>query len=174
MKTFILPGFSLKNKGWAEEVKSKLPEHLNSQVIYWKHWQTENNNDWDPESEARTIIELIGTDQVNIIAKSLGSYVASLVLQLTSDKIEKLILCGIPLHDMTDQEQNRMAINLRVIAPQRLLCIQNAEDPHAQYEEVKQFLESVNPAINLTQKDRSDHEYPYFEEYKYFMDIEKE
>src|SRR5258706_3478 len=115
METFVLPGFSLKNKEWAEEVKAKLPPNLNPQVIYWKHWQTENNNDFNQEDEAKKIVELVEQDQLTIIAKSIGTYITSLVIPQLFDQIEKLILCGIPLNDMKPEEQNRMMINLRVV-----------------------------------------------------------
>jgi predicted alpha/beta hydrolase family esterase len=169
MKTLILPGFSLKNKDWAEEVKSKLPTDLNAQVIYWKHWQTGKSTDFNPDKEAQKAIELIGQDDINIIAKSIGTYVAVLALQLAQDQINKLLLCGIPLNDMDEAQKNKMMINLRVVSTNNLLCIQNTQDPHATYDQVKAFLESVNPAISLISIDHSDHEYPYFTEFSSFL-----
>lgn len=168
MKILILPGFSLHNKEWAYEVAKHIGSY--SLVHEWKHWQTESNNDFNPQDEGKTIIEQIGNDEVSIVAKSIGTYVTGLILPQIFDQIGKVILCGIPLGDLDDARKNQMIINLRIVSPGRVLCIQNINDPHGRSGDVKILLEEINPAIQFIEKDRNDHEYPYFEDIKNFLE----
>src|SRR3989344_8632137 len=76
--TFLLPGFSLKNKEWAEEVREKLKPEIPVIVFYWPHWETgEKEEDWI-EKEADKILEQAKATggMVNILAKSIGTIVA--------------------------------------------------------------------------------------------------
>lgn len=40
MKTLILPGFSIKNKDWANETKKILEIRFFTEVFEWEHWST--------------------------------------------------------------------------------------------------------------------------------------
>lgn len=167
MKVLILPGFSLHNKEWAYEVAKQLgPDAV---VHEWKHWETQRNRDFNRENEAATVIEQIGTNEFSIVAKSIGTYVTSLILPQTFDQIGKIILCGIPLGDLDDGDKNKMTINLRIVSPSKMVSFQNINDPHGKADDVKKLLEEINPSITLVEKDRNDHEYPYFEEFKKFL-----
>jgi len=99
MKTIILSGFSIKNKDWAYAVKYNLPEE--EMIVHeWFHWITESDTDFDAEQEVQ---RLKLKEEINIIAKSIGTLVAVKMLE-KKYKIKKAILCGIPLNDLDGQD----------------------------------------------------------------------
>ncbi len=170
MKIIILPGFSSHNRQWAEEAKSKLSDIGEIIVCDWRHWQTGNSADFDVELELKTILEAIGTDEVYVVAKSVGCYMAMLVLEKIYGQILKVVLCGITLSsgDMSETERTEFqALNL--IGASRVLCFQNTDDPYGNFQEAKKFMETVNNEIQVVAKKRNDHEYPYFGEFKKFL-----
>ena len=68
-QTFVIPGFSIRNKVWAEEVKANLSPKIIVAIVEWPHWKTgKTETDWI-ESETRKLLELIQDTPINIIAK---------------------------------------------------------------------------------------------------------
>ncbi len=101
MKTLILPGISRSNKEWANEAKIELEaKGLDITTIDWEHWKIGDHENIFTTKDSQSVLTEIGTDQVNIIAKSYGTYVLVQILQQLGIQINKLILCGIPLNDL--------------------------------------------------------------------------
>jgi predicted alpha/beta hydrolase family esterase len=167
MKTLILPGFSIKNKEWAEQTQRELSKKFNCEVVYWKHWETGQKEDHWIEKEAVKIIE-DNKEPINIIAKSIGTAVVMFVIKKTPNLIHKIILCGIPLNDLEPGEENIYEV-LRTLQPKTILCIQNDSDPHGGFQEVEKIIHSIEPSINIISKQRDDHEYPYTDDFIQFI-----
>lgn len=163
MKTIVLPGYSVHNKEWAEEVARNLGSK--AQVHYWRHW-TEGGS-LSLKYEVERIIEEIGKEKVDIIAKSVGTMISMEVLFKVPDFIQKIILCGIPTVSRERLELFRKA--LRHFPVLNIIIFQNSKDPFASFEEVKNFMKSVNPKIKVIEKPRSDHNYPYVKDFKDFL-----
>lgn len=168
MQTIILPGFSENNRQWAHEVAKNLG--ADARVHEWKHWETGNKADFDHQNEVRTIVEQIGNQDISFVSKSIGTYITSLLLPQIYDQVKKIVLCGIPFNNLDDSDKNKMIINFRILSPGNLLCIQNTHDPHGSYDQVKKLLETINSDIKLIRKEKSDHEYPYFDDMRLFLD----
>lgn len=168
MNTVILPGYSLKNKSWAEDIQKELALLFTASVVNWEHWETGKSEAGWIEKEARKIIESIKSKQVNIIAKSIGTVVAMVILKLSPETVGKLILCGVPIIDFhpSDEEYYQPLKNYQ---PENFLCFQNEDDNHGKYNEVKKFLRSLNQRLEIISKPRSDHEYPYGKEFIDFL-----
>lgn len=162
MKTMILPGYSISNKDWAEEVAKNI---AGSQVHYWKHWQDGKTSVRDEIGEVE---REIGSNNFNVIAKSIGTLVFCLLLPKVEKQIQKIILCGIPLNDIAPDLDSYKV--LRNIDPNKILVIQNSEDPHGSYKQVAEFLGNIDPQIKIISKPASDHNYPYNQEFKNFLD----
>lgn len=163
----ILPGFSTKNKDWAFETASKLGD-FNPKVIEWEHWETgKTNANWISD-EASKIESLIGNRQVNIIAKSIGTLIAMIVLRNKSELVSKLILCGIPLNDI-DLKDEEYYSELKNIDSSKVLIIQNDKDSHGDYEKVKKLVKNINENIKILVKTANNHEYPYYEDFRNFF-----
>jgi len=167
MTTVLLPGYSSKNKGWAESIKSQLAPKLTIEIIYWNHWTQDPDPNWITQ-ELEKIKTVIGTTRVNILAKSIGTLIAMQILQLLPTQINKVILCGVPINDLNPGDTDYYQA-LKSVAASNVLCIQNAADSHGNYEQVKDLLASINPDFRIINKPRSDHEYPYPDDFKSFL-----
>lgn len=170
METIVLPGFSLKNKVWAEEVQTTLNSKFPTTVVNWAHWETGNAESGWIEMEAEKIVSLIQRKHVILIAKSIGTAVAMEVLKLKPDSVDKVILCGVPVRDFEKGDEIFYEL-LRTFPEGKILCIQNSDDPHGSYTEAEKFLHSINSRLTVVSKPRSDHEYPYTDDFINFLKI---
>jgi predicted alpha/beta hydrolase family esterase len=167
METIILPGFSSKNKDWADDIREKLKGVVPATVIEWKHWQTGKAEAGWLDTEAKEICSNI-REPINILAKSMGTVVAMMVLKLKPEYINKIILCGVPINDFLEGDQKYYG-PLKEISSEKFVCYQNEKDNHGSYQEVEKFIHSLNQKINIVSKPRSDHEYPYPDEFIDFL-----
>ncbi len=158
MNTIILPGYSLKNKEWAEYVKKKLePEH--EVVVHeWKHWKT---GSFSMKKEIKEILTKIGKKKFNIIAKSVGTSVAMNLIEKSRDSVDMVVLCGIPFKNFSEEKKEMFRKNLPNIPTNKVTIVQNSKDYFGSFEEVKKFIGSINSKIKVVEKERSDHHYPY-------------
>lgn len=167
MLMVILPGYSIRNKDWGESlVKSlKLKIKYDVELHHWRHWET--GNSLSLRYELGKILEEIGNDEVSIIAKSVGTMVAMHVLRQIHSQIKKIILCGIP--STSEERLELFKKSLAGFPAGNIVVFQNEKDPLGNYEEVKKFMEKVNPKIEVVKMPRSDHHYPYPEDFRIFF-----
>ncbi|KKU56702.1 hypothetical protein A3H89_03210 [Candidatus Amesbacteria bacterium RIFCSPLOWO2_02_FULL_48_11] len=169
MQTIILPGYSPKNQAWAEETQSALDSTTPAIVINYAHWETGTADpDW-LDKETRKLIDFVDSRQVNILAKSIGTAVAMGVLKQKPDLVNKVIFCGIPILDFKPGDETYYQ-PLKTFPSDKILCIQNADDNHGGYTQAEKFLHSLNPNLKIISKPRSDHEYPYIEDFIAFLE----
>lgn len=176
MVTFILPGYSPKNKDWALEVAKNLnpPAGGNHQIrpIFWEHW-TDPTKTFKPKEKADDVIDILLKDNANIIAKSVGTFVAAYVIAKIPNRVKKVILCGVPA--VTDEKLAVFKKAFENFPAESVICFQNTKDPWVTYEEVKEFMSKVNPKIRVIEKPHSDHHYPYYEDFnKFLAEVEEE
>lgn len=165
MITFILPGFSIKNKEWLEETAKQIKTEGYVRPIFWDHWDDPSQK-FDAKEKADLISRHSKGDKINIIAKSIGCLVAAYIIEKIPTQINKVILCGIPINDITEDEKESIKKVLAGLDFKKLICFQNANDPHGRYQEVKSYLSEGTKVIS---KDRSDHDYPYFPEFEDYL-----
>lgn len=160
MQTLILPGYSSENKSWVDDVAKNLKINGIIRPFYWMHW-TDENNIFEVNKKALLIAKHLKGDKFNIIAKSIGTLVASLICNMIPDNIEKVIFCGIPLADINSDE---LEIIKSVIFRfnTKFVGFQNKLDPHGTFDEVRGF-------GNIIMTDRTDHSYPFFEKFDKFL-----
>jgi hypothetical protein len=168
MKTFILPGYSEKNKVWVQETSNNLKPLFDTTEIYWPHWSSGQTKDNWIEDEVSRIITSTENQNINVIAKSVGTIVATTLIKTNLHLINKIILCGIPFKDFMVGDEKIYEV-LKELPPEKILCIQNENDNHGNFESVKQLILSINPNIKVISKPRADHEYPYFEDFIEFL-----
>ena len=172
MKTIILPGYSLHNKEWAEDVAKELTaKGIRSTVHYWRHWPStssgSSSGNFSLKYELEKILEEVGIDKINIVAKSVGTMVAMKLLTIVKSQITKVILCGVP--STSDVRKRIFLESLKDFSSGNIICFQNTNDPFASYEEVKYFFKGINSKVKVVEKPRSDHSYPYFEDFRIFL-----
>jgi len=167
MRTIILPGYSLHNKEWAEEAVKNLTINTKDEIFIheWRHWSKKAG--LSIKYEVGKIVEEIGKDKVNIIAKSVGTMVTMHILQRIGDRIEKIILCGIP--SVSTEREKLFASSLLAFPSEKIICFQNKNDPFTSYKEVRKFMLGINPKIKVFEKPRSDHHYPYYKDFQNFI-----
>ncbi len=168
MVTFILPGYSLKNKKWVEETAAGLNLDHETRPVFWNHWDDPEKK-FDPKEKVRLIVDTARENSINIVAKSIGTLVASHIISQVPGRIEKVIFCGIPLNDFNEEDKEVLRNTLRSFPAEKILCFQNEDDPHGTFDQVKDFLAKANSGIQLISKPVADHEYPYFEEFHDFL-----
>jgi hypothetical protein len=164
MKTIILPGYSLKNKKWAESTKKTLEKHSPTLVYSWVHWKTGKSEEKWIEKEAVRVANIINGEKVNLLAKSIGTAVAMVVVKSKTKMINKVVLCGIPINDFMkgDEKYYNMLKNY----PERdIIIFQNENDNHGSLVDTQKLINTINPKIKIIAKPRDDHEYPYIEDF---------
>src|SRR5258708_810687 len=162
MKTIIIPGYSHKNKEWAEEVQKYIPDSF---VYEYRHW-SDPAAKFKSKDEALSVVGKVGEDTMNIIAKSIGTLVTMMALKKI--KANKIIVCGIPVEDITEDEKWEYKI-LSDIDPTKIIVNQNSEDFHGSFENVRRFMSEINPNIKIIEKPGSTHDYPYWEGFENFL-----
>lgn len=160
MKTIILPGYSLVNKEWVEVTAAE----LGAKVHPWKHWR---QGSMSVKFEVGKIIEEIGSQSVNILAKSVGTMICMNLLQKIPRQINKIILCGIP--SVSEDRLKLFKKSLETFPSEKIIVFQNQKDPLGNFDEVKKFMSKVNPKIVVIKMLRDDHHYPYSSDFKKFL-----
>jgi pimeloyl-ACP methyl ester carboxylesterase len=168
MKTYVLPGFSEKNKEWVEETVAHLSPTMSTEGIFWQHWQDEETKDAWIENEAQKIMDGLGNEKINIIAKSVGTMICMSILKSNPQSVNKIVLCGIPLEDFLPDDEKRYKV-LKNFPVKNLLCVQNKDDNHGNYAKTGSFVRSINPNIKIISKPRNDHYYPYSDDFIDFL-----
>lgn len=166
MKTIILPGYSAHNRAWAEEMAAALP---NAEVHPWAHWET--GGSLDVKAELAAILKRIGDDRVHLLAKSVGCRMAAHLIAHMPGQIGKAIFCGIP--SVSEEAWAGFAAALAALPPERALVIQNAHDPYAGFAEVQHMIRALSPAVQVLERPRRDHHYPYPEDFRAFLEATK-
>ena len=166
MNVLILPGYSASNLDWLLWLKEKLGRK-DVDVVHWRHWTSEPKEvDWTL-MEAENIISYLSHPTI-VIAKSLGTLVLMKMLASNSEFISGIVLLGIPINDLSAQDKKYYDV-LRHFPVSRVLSIQNVNDNHGAYENVRSFVQSINSQISPVSMPRDDHSYPYVTEILEFI-----
>lgn len=168
MITLILPGYSINNKEWAEETARNLKLGGQIRPVSWDHW-TDPTKKFDKKEKARMLTDVTGEDEVNIIAKSIGTLVAAYIIKSIYKRINKVIFVGLPMTDLETEDKLLITEALRLLPTPKIMCLQNSNDPHGSFEEAKDFIISINSEIKIYPKDGSDHNYPYYSDFQKFL-----
>jgi pimeloyl-ACP methyl ester carboxylesterase len=168
MVTLVIPGFSAHNKKWLEETAGSIPGDGEIRPIYWGHWEDPDIK-FDARGKANLLDGISGKRIVDILAKSIGTLVASYLIQKSPEKIRKVILCGVPLNDIGEEEKEIIKNALRKLPSENIICIQNSEDPHGSTDGLKTLLSEFGKDIRIISKDRDDHEYFYQNDFRKFL-----
>jgi pimeloyl-ACP methyl ester carboxylesterase len=136
--------------------------------VYWNHWEDPKAR-FDPLEKANLLDSVSGKRSVDIIAKSIGTLVASYLIQKSPEKIRRVVFCGIPVSDIDENEKGVIKGALRIVPPENIIIFQNNEDPHGSFGAVKNFLSEFGSDIQIVSKERDDHEYFYQDEFNQFL-----
>jgi hypothetical protein len=162
----FLPGFSLKNKEEMLNISNALSEKGKEVIMHeWRHWD-DLEIEWNPNLETSRVQDKFNTNKVGLIAKSLGTHIAMKVLTNNLEAVRWIILMGIPLNDLDDEEKAAYDLLKSINIP--LFIIHNKNDSHGSWVDVEKFLQGAK--YELTLKDSSDHNYNYPEDILQIVD----
>lgn len=166
MKTIVLGGGSAKNKIWVDEVCKE----LNGEPVYYEDWLNGQDARINFEVEIGKVLQVINNEPFNMIIKSVGSLVGLGTIVKVPNLIQKLIICGVPLHDFSTEEIND---KYKILASMgNILCFQNENDPHGSFIEVRDLISKINPNIKVickTGEFSASHNYPYYQDFRDFL-----
>jgi len=168
MVTIILPGYSAHNKNWLEETAQGVGVQGEIRAVYWDHW-TDPTKKFDAKEKGRLINDITGAGASDIVAKSIGTLVAAYMILNAPAKIRKVVLCGIPLNDLSESDKEVIKMALKSIPSKNVICFQNDEDPHGGFGQLESFMSGFDSDVEVISKSRADHEYSYVEEFKKFL-----
>jgi predicted alpha/beta hydrolase family esterase len=168
MITIVLPGYSPRNKEWADEVKKNLKLGHKVIVHEWEHWNSSGLS-FSVRKETDKILEKVGREKVNFIAKSVGTRVLMHLAPLLQKQINNVILCGIPTRGTSETAIKTYSEGFKYFKPKQVVIYQNTKDPLANYLDIKKFVGSINSKVKIVEKPRSDHHYPYYEDFQNFL-----
>lgn len=160
MVTFILPGYSLHNKEWGEEVAKNLKVEGEIRPVFWEHW-SDPEYKFKPKEKADLLVRHTNGEAVNVVAKSIGTLVASYIINQIPDRINKVIFCGIPVNDIGPVNAEFIKGEIKKLGD-KAIVLQNEDDPHGSFDQVKDF-------GNVHSKPRNDHDYPFYEEFNNYL-----
>ena len=162
MQVIYLPGFSSKNRAEMQSVSEFLTKK--GIVVHqheWPHWE-DSTVEWSAEREVAIVEKLIKSlpeDDLAIVGKSLGTFVAIKLLALTNRSLEKLILNGIPYNDLSFTELKEYLAVLPNYQDQ-LTLIHNENDSHGEWKTVKGWLNDIKYELVLKPGDTHIYDYP--------------
>ncbi len=168
MKTILLPGFSLQNRDWAEEVRDQIGKRVGLEIHYWPHWQTGEAIEGWKEREVERFLNETGKEKVNVIGKSIGTLVAVMALNKNIEIVNKIVLCGVPVYDLRPGDGDNYQVLAR-LRPGRVMVIQNEKDNHGSFDDVAKMMASISQNILTVSRPREDHHYPYAPDFENFL-----
>jgi predicted alpha/beta hydrolase family esterase len=156
MKHLLLPGSSVTNREWAEQLKSNLKKAgINLDYIAWEHWDNGKSSFSTKTETEKVLAALKGESEYVILAKSVGVALATKMIVRDQLNPVKLILMGIA----SANGQVREA--LKKLDPRNIVIIQNHGDPYNNFTQIKSFVHEINSQIQVIEGERNDHTYPY-------------
>lgn len=159
MNLIILPGNSIKNKTWAEALKTALESQFDSIYIQqYSHWET-GEKFLDLEQEINTIMKLTNDLKNYIIfAKSVGVILALKAISEKKLTPSKCIFAGLAFS--WAKLQNIDIILLLKYYGISTLFIQNQNDPAISFQELSKLLKKLEVRdYQLTKFSGNKHEY---------------
>lgn len=169
MTTIIIPGGSIKNKTWAEDLAANFSPEIDSQILHWSWWENNQVGGLNLAVETPRFLPLVPSEPYFILAKSIGTYFIAATFPKLPHPPEKIIFCGLPLHDISDEDKKAYQ-NLASYPADKIAVFQNEADPHGSFPEAKEFLSKINPQIPVTQTPDATHDYPFPDLFKrYFL-----
>jgi pimeloyl-ACP methyl ester carboxylesterase len=162
MLTIYLPGFSVGNREEGNDIVTTLRAN-DFEVYYesWPHW-TDESIAFDSRTEIKKLISVIGEQtELNLIGKSIGTYVAVQLVETLKEniKINQLILLGLPVVDLTDADQKFYRPQVLNRAA-RTTIIHNEFDPHGSWLQVQELL-TGSDYESILKQGVTDHKYNY-------------
>lgn len=164
MEIIYLPGNSVDNKSWIEEIKTNFDSISSGKILYYDHWQSREK--WiNIDRENEKLKELVkGENDYNVFAKSIGTILTLKGMDENYFKPKKAIFCGFPYSagERAGIKINECLKSLTI----PVIFIQNEFDPVGGFKELTEILMNNSPANYRLIKiaNNSTHNYENYDE----------
>jgi len=140
MKAIFLPGNSLRNKEWVEELEKNLRILFDeTKIQYYSHWETGEKHA-NIEHETSILLDKVGDeDDWVVIAKSIGTNIALEAIK-KGMKPQKIIFLGFPLKFFDDNDLRKEVISMINSVKSQIMFLQNSNDSFGSSDELEKFL----------------------------------
>jgi len=165
MKTIILPGFSVHNKEWMDDLRQSLKLSHTIVGINWEHWESKGG--FKLKKEMEKIDKIVGKDKFNIISKSVGTMVSLKVLEKYKKQVNKIIFCGIP--SISDKRMNMFKNSIKDFNLVNIICFQNSFDPFVSFKDLENKIKGIDRTIKIVEKSAKNHDYYYSDDFRKFL-----
>lgn len=139
MKIFLLPGQSIYNKEWIEEVEREFKNiTFDTEVLYYEHWSL-GEKDTNIALETEKLVKLVNsyTDDYIVFTKSIGSLVFLNSFKVLKRKPKAVLMLGFPYY-----LSKELDFDLRDLFSKfdfKVSIYQKEEDTAGKYEDIKPF-----------------------------------
>lgn len=143
MNIVLLGGNSKRHYQWVRDLAASLTSNGHTVILHdYKHWLT-GDESADIEYEINSLSkQLEPYDNYIIIAKSVGTLIASLGIQRGAIKAAHAILLGVPLNGVISTYPE-FTDALKSLPP--TIIVQNSDDPYGAVADITQFIEQNAP-----------------------------
>jgi len=161
MNALLLPGNSPRHAEWVEHLKTAItPEFDTVKTQHYHHWKT--GEEWaDVEYELTMAREnTVALEPYVIIAKSIGTVIAT--RGVAEDVLDptKIILLGIPINGGAKIELIKEWLT-EIAIP--IVIIQNMDDPLGSFADVKAAFDGIGEHVSFVELPGETHDYVDFE-----------
>lgn len=168
----FLPGNNKENKQWCDELKDSF-KAKNNLMLYYNHWDSEGNIDWD--TELNKIVGLKIKEKTYVIAKSTGCILGLKAQKLGYIDVEKYIFIGFPYYwaKQRGDEVDYLLENLNT----NTLIIQKSKDPVIGYDELETIIKTKglnNIEMLLYERNNEPNDIHHYADIKYLNSIVEE
>lgn len=143
MNALVLGGMSPRHREWVRQVAEALKPHFEEvSLLDYQHWDS-SESEMDLEYEISRAAELCqGLDSYVVVAKSIGTVVATLAISRALLAPEYCVFMGFPLKVVVS-EVTEMETALPNLPPTHF--IHNEQDPLGSADTVKAYIEAHAP-----------------------------
>ena len=158
MKYLYLPGYSPKNeREQLENSRALAAAEVDVVKHKYRHWINDSYV-FDIDQELASALALIPEhEEFGIIAKSIGTFLAMKVIATRAKKIRSLLLMGVPVNDLDEDELAEYRLMLPKVS--HITVLQNENDTHGSAAQVEELLKDIKH--QLVVKSAEDHDYIY-------------
>lgn len=161
MNALLLPGNSSRHSEWIEKLKDALSPHFKTQITqHYRHWQT--GEEWADIEYEMTVAKGNIHDLIPyvIIAKSIGTTIATRGVAEGILHPEKIILLGVPISSGVTSELFMQWLK-QITVP--VTIVQNTADPLGSFADVRSAFEEVGENLSFVESSGDTHDYIDFD-----------
>jgi len=162
LNLLILPGNSARHKQWLRDAQTALAPFFDTiLVLEYRHWESSDNKT-NLEYEVNAAKELVsGWKEYVVLAKSIGTVIATVAHQEGKLAAESYVFLGLPLPLIKDDA----GFYPQLQALQNVIIFQNSHDPFGSSNAVGEYIASGKANMAVIEVPGSTHDYVDFVTY---------